>query len=60
MTRTSTASVRVAPTGATSRSWSARSSLGCSVERQLADLVEEQRAAVGLLEQRRGCAVARR
>ena len=41
------------PTRSTSRSCSTRSSLACSAQRQLADLVEEQGAAVGLLEERR-------
>ena len=47
-TRTSTRSARVSPTGRTSSSWRKRSSLSWSCERQLAHLVEEERAAVGL------------
>ena len=47
--RKSTRTGRVPPTRSNSRSCSARSSLACSVERQLADLVEEKRAAVGQL-----------
>ena len=42
---------RPTPTRWTSPVSSTRSSLACTVERQLADLVEEQRAAVGDLEQ---------
>ena len=48
MMRTSTLSGRRAPTGSTSPSCRARSSLTCAAERQFADFVEEQRAAVGL------------
>ena len=39
--------------GGSRRSWSARRSLTCSAGRHLADLVEEQGAAVGLLEEAR-------
>ena len=57
-TRTSTCGlVRRRPTRRTSPVSSARKQLGLHVERQLADLVEEQRAAVGDLE--RAGAVAR-
>ena len=38
------------PTRSTARSWIARSSLACAGQRQVGDLVEEQRAAVGVLE----------
>ena len=47
--RTSTLRVRVPPTRSNSPSCSTRSSLACT-RRHLADLVEEQRAAVGQLE----------
>ena len=48
--RKSTRIGRRAPTGSISPSWSARSSLTCTSARQLADLVEEERAAMGLAE----------
>ena len=50
MMRTSTAIWRVPPTRSNTRSCSTRSSLTCIVGRHVADLVEEERAAVGLLE----------
>ena len=50
MTRTSTRMVSVPPTRSNSRSWSTRSSLICVAGEQVADLVEEDRAAVGQLE----------
>ena len=50
MMRTSTRRSRVPPTRRTDRLSSARSSLRLQLERQLANLVEEQRAAVGALE----------
>ena len=49
-TRTSTLRVRELPTGSNSPSWSTRRSFGLQLERQLADLVEEDGAAVGQLE----------
>ena len=49
--RTSTLRVRSLPTRRSSPSCSTRSSLPCIAGRHLADLVEEQRAAVGDLEQ---------
>ena len=57
MTRTSTRVASASPTGRTSLSCRTRRSFACSVERQLADLVQEERAAVGLLET--GLAVSR-
>ena len=51
ITRTSTLTVRSAPTGRISRSCSTRSSFTCSACGHLADLVEEDRPAVGQLEQ---------
>ena len=51
--RTSIGRGRRPPTRSTSRSSSTRSSLTCERQRQLADLVEEHRAAVGRLEQAR-------
>ena len=50
-TRTLTFSMRPEPTGWISPSCSARRSLAWIGERQLADLVEDQRAAVGLREE---------
>ena len=50
MIRTSDLICRVPPTRSNSRSWSTRSSFACSIERHVADLVEEQRPAVGQLE----------
>ncbi len=41
---------RVAPTGVTMRSWSTRRILACMAQRHVADLVEEERAAVRLAE----------
>ena len=53
-TRTSTwRTVASPPTRVTSPVSSTRSSLACSRQRQLADLVEEERAAVRPLERRR-------
>ena len=49
-TRTSTWIVRVPPSRSISRSCRARSSLAWRSSAQLADLVEEERAAVGQLE----------
>ena len=51
ITRTSTRRGFASPTGRTSSSWSTRSSFAWSGRRQLADLVEEERAAVGLREE---------
>ena len=51
MTRTSTVRARSSPTGRTSPSCSTRSSFACAEQRELADLVEQERAAVGLAEQ---------
>ena len=50
MTRTSTRSVRVPPRRSNSCSWRTRRSLAWVFGAHVADLVEEQRAAVGLLE----------
>ena len=55
ISRTSTCRGSSEPTRCTSPFSSTRSSLACTLERQLADLVEEQRAAVGRLEQARPC-----
>jgi hypothetical protein len=48
-TRTSTLRAWVPPTRSISRS-AARAALACAVQRQVADLVEEQGAAIGPLE----------
>ena len=57
-TRTSTLrGSRLADAADLARSRATRSSFGCSVERQLADLVEEERAAVGALERARRVAI---
>ena len=50
ITRTSTFTVRVPPTRSNSPSWSTRRSLTWVLGVMLADLVEEDRAAVGELE----------
>ena len=52
-TRTSTLRVRSSPTGRTSPSWRTRRSFACASGGELADLVEEERPAVGLAEQPR-------
>ena len=49
-TRTSTRRSALPPSGRTSRSWTTRRSFAWSDERQVLDLVEEERAAVGELE----------
>jgi hypothetical protein len=50
ITRTSTVTDVVPPTGSSFCSCSTRSTLACGLQRHVADLVEEQRAAVGQLE----------
>ena len=50
MSRTSTFRVRSSPTRSSSPSWSTRSSLRLQLQGDLADLVEEEGAAVGQLE----------
>ena len=51
--RTSTSTSSMPPTRLKRRSWSTRSSFACSGRRHLADLVQENRAAVGDLEEAR-------
>ena len=60
MTRTSTLIVCASPSGSNSRSCSTRSSFACSAGLIVADLVEEERAAVRLLETPLAGADARR
>ena len=49
-TRVSTGSARVPPSRVTRRSSSTRSSLACEAQRQLADLVQKERAPLRRLE----------
>ena len=50
MTRTSTLTLAVPPTGSTTCSCSARSTLACVFDAHVGNLVEKQRAAIGQLE----------